>query len=62
MVDLKAQIDTWTKEGDLILIMWDFNDYIFRHRSIIFFSRLGLRELIIDKHGSEGLASTRSNK
>ena len=50
MVDLKAQIKTWTKEGDLILIMWDFNDYIFRHRSIIFFSQLVLRELIIDKH------------
>ena len=35
MVDLEAQIDIWTKEGDLILLMGDFNDYISRQRSIM---------------------------
>ena len=38
------------------------NDYIFSHRSIILFSRLGLRKFINYKHGSEGPGCTIENK
>ena len=42
--------------------MEDFNYYILSHRSLQYFSKLGLRELITDKHVPEGPGSTRSNK
>ena len=42
--------------------MGDFNDYILGHRSCQCFSKIGLRELITNKHLSEGPGSTRSNR
>ena len=45
-----------------MLLMGDFNEYIISHRCSQYLSKLGIRELITDKHGSEGPCSTRSNK
>ena len=42
--------------------MGDFNDYIISHRSRQYFSKLGIRELYTDQHGSEGPGSTISNR
>ena len=42
--------------------MGELNDYILIHVSCQYFSKLGLRELITDKHGPEGPGYTRSNK
>ena len=39
-----------------------FNDYIIRHRSRQYLSKLGIREIIADKHGPEGLDYTIYNK
>ena len=39
-----------------------FNDYILIHRSCKYFSKIGLRELITDKHRTEVPGSTRLNK
>ena len=50
------------KDGDLILLMGDFNYYILSHIYLQYFSKLGLRELITYKHGPGGPGSTRSNK
>ena len=50
------------REGDLLLLLGDFNDYILSHRSRHYFSNLELIELITDKHGPEGPGSTRSYK
>ena len=58
MLYLEEQIDKWNNEIYFILLLGDFNDYIFRHRSRLFFYRIGPRELIIKKHGSEGPGST----
>ena len=60
--DLKDKIDYWNREGYLILLMGDFNEYILIHRSSLFFSKLGLRELINDKHGFKGPGTTRYHK
>ena len=54
MIDLREQIDKWNKEGYLIMLLGDLNDYIFIQRSIIFFYRLGIKKIIMDKHGSGG--------
>ena len=50
------------KEGDLIILVGGFNDYILSHRSCQYFSKLLLRELITYKHGPEGPGTTVSNK
>ena len=42
--------------------MGDFNKNILIHRSHQYFSKLGLRELITYKHGTEGPGSIRSDK
>ena len=60
--ELKEEVDKCKKEGDLILLMGEFNEYILSHRSRQYFSKLGLREIITDKHGYEGPGSNRSNK
>ena len=49
------------KEGDQILILGDLNEYINSRRIRSFFSNLGLRELILERHGTNGPATTRSN-
>ena len=50
------------KWGYLILLMGNFNDYIIIHRSRQYFSKLGLRKLVMEKNGSEGPGSTRSTR
>ena len=40
---MKEELDKWKKEGYLILLMGDFNEYIISHRSPQYFSKLGLR-------------------
>ena len=50
------------KEGDLILLMGNFNYYIISHRYCQYLSKIGLRELITDKHIPKVPGSTRSNK
>ena len=42
--------------------MGDFNKNILIHISHQYFSKLGLRGLIMDTHGTEVLVSSRSNK
>ena len=42
--------------------MRDFNVYILGHRSHQYFYKIGLRELITNKHGSEGPVSTIPNR
>ena len=42
--------------------MGDFNKYIISHRSRQYLSKLGLREIITDKHGTEGPEYTKSNE
>ena len=42
--------------------MGDFIEYIISHRYHQYLSKLGLKELITYKHGTEGPGSTRSNK
>ena len=55
-------MDKWKKEEYIILLMGDFNGYIIIHRSRQYFSKKGLRDIIMDKHGSEGPGYTISNK
>ena len=47
--NLKEEVDKWKKEGDLILLMGDFNEYILSHRSRQYFTKLGLRVIITEK-------------
>ena len=42
--------------------MGDFRAYILSQRHRQYFSKLGLRELITEKDGTEGLCSTKYNK
>ena len=62
MIYISEQIEKWTKEGDCIIFIGDLNEYIYMQRVSFFFSKLGPRELIINKHRSGGPASTRYNK
>ena len=39
-----------------------FNEYILRQISRQFFAKIGLREIITEKYGTEGPGTTRSNK
>ena len=41
--------------------MGDFNEFILIPKSRLFFSKLGNRKLITDKHGTEGPRTTRTN-
>ena len=61
MIYISEQIEKWTKEGDCIIFIGDLNEYIYMQRVSFFFSKLGPRELIINKHRSGGPASTRYN-
>ena len=49
--DIKEEIDKWKADRYRILLMGDFNDYIFSHTSCQFLAEIGLREIIIEKHG-----------
>ena len=50
------------KKGDHVVVIGDLNKFIHKQQVISFFSKLFLRELILDKHVTEGQATTRSNK
>ena len=58
MEDLEEHVEEWTKEGYQIIVMVDLNKYFYCQRVRTLFYTLGLRELIIKKQGSEGLALT----
>lgn len=60
--DLRSEICKWKEEGDQVLVMGDINDPINSHKIRAFFAKLGMRELITEKHGTSGPATTRSNK
>ena len=62
MSDLAEQINPWRKEGDKLITTGYINEDIYRHKFCSYFSNLGLRELIIDKHGSGGTVTNRYNK
>ena len=59
---MKEELDKWKKEGYLILLTGNFNESIISHRSRQYFSKIGLREIITDKHGTEGPVYTKSNE
>ena len=44
------------------MVMGDLNEYIYRQQVKYFFSDLCLRDLILDKYGTEGPATTISKK
>ena len=58
--DLEGQVTTWREEGDQLLFMADMNEHVLGRGLRKFFTQLGMRELILDKHGA-GPATTRSN-
>ena len=58
----KEEIEKRNREGDIILLMGDFNEYILSPKSHLFFSKLGLIELIADKNGTKGPGTTIPNK
>ena len=60
--NIKEKIDKWKVVGYQIILMGNFNDYILSQISCRFFAKLGLRELISEKHGEEGPGTTIPNK
>eukprot|EP00957_Ditylum_brightwellii_P122100 9312106-Ditylum_brightwellii.AAC.1 len=60
--DLKRHIQKWKEEGDQIIVMGDINEYINSSSVMAFFKHLDMSELISERHGGKGLATTRSNK
>ena len=62
MEDIEYQINECIKEGCQLVIMVNINEYIYIQRLKTFFYKMGLRELIIDKHRPGGLATNISNR
>ena len=62
LTDLEIQITSCTNEGDRLIVTGDLNEYIFSHCICRCFSNIEMRELILEKYGSWGPATTRSNK
>ena len=62
MQDVQSAIVEWKKDGDQVIVMGDLNEYINSNSIKIFFDRLDMQELIIERHGENGPATTRSNK
>ena len=50
------------KREDKMILMRDINEYVFSRKVKIFFSKLGLWELIVNKHISLGPDTTITNK
>ena len=59
---MKEEIEKWNREGDIIIMMGDFNDYILSPKPRLFFLKIGLREIITDKHRIELPGNMRSIK
>ena len=53
MVDLHDQKFQWKCEGNQIILMGDLNEHILSKKNITFFYYLGMRELIIERHGKK---------
>ena len=62
MVDLHDQKFQWKCEGNQIILMGDLNEHILSKKNITFFYYLGMRELIIERHGKKGTENKSSNK
>ena len=57
--DISENINIWKRKGDKIIIMGNINEYILSKEIRNFSTKLGIRELITDRHGSEGPGTTR---
>ena len=62
MENMSDQITTWNNDGDQLIIMGDLNAHIYSQKVRTYLSKLGLRELIIEKHGTEVPCTTISSK
>ena len=60
--DLSNNISTWEITGYQIILMGDINKFILSKKISNFATKLGLRELITDRHGSMGPGTTGANK
>lgn len=60
--NLGKDINAWKGMGDQIICMGDANDHVNGRTMRKFFAELGMRELILDRHGTDGPATTRTNK
>ena len=54
--DLKNEAQAWIKEGDQLVVMGDFNEDVRGSHLRDFFGQrgLGMREVIVEKHGGKG--------
>eukprot|EP00957_Ditylum_brightwellii_P166981 12711920-Ditylum_brightwellii.AAC.1 len=55
---LKEEIKKWGETGDQIVMMGDINKYIHLDSITKWAEEIGMRELITDKHGRDGPATT----
>ena len=62
MVDLHDQILQCKCEGDNIILMWDINEHTLSKNKPTLFSSLGIRELVLERYGKKGPATTISKK
>jgi Reverse transcriptase (RNA-dependent DNA polymerase) len=51
--DLHVQITTWIEEGNKIVFMGDLNEDVRTNSIRLFFQRLGMREIILERHGTD---------
>ena len=61
MIDLAVEIESWEKEGDQIILLGDMKECIQVKKVRLFLMKIGLRELILKKHGKQGPLTTREN-
>ena len=61
MVDLHDQIVQCKGEGYQIILIGDLNEHILS-KNTTFLSSIGMREIILKRHGKKAPATTRSNK
>ena len=55
-------ISTWSKEGDQIIVAGNLNEHINSKKVESYFAKIGLRELISEKHSKKVPATTRKNR
>eukprot|EP00957_Ditylum_brightwellii_P119553 9122014-Ditylum_brightwellii.AAC.1 len=61
MQDIKEQVQQWMDKGDQVFLMGDFNEFILKNSMVTFFANLGMRELITQRHGQHGPATSQAN-
>jgi len=54
LVDLKAQIEQWQSEGDIVIVLADINEDVRTEPITSTFSQLGMTEITIMQHGYQG--------